>query len=307
PRLHEANMTLTVMGIVSKTPVGQNFDANPSDSDQLIPLTILNGWPRPTWSSIKARALHQGANLQAYADNSGGEIVFVKSKADLRELLRRRTAGEKVTGTLLALEGMQPIENDLANLDDLFAAGVRMGGLSHFFDNEVAGSAHGVDKYGLTELGRATVARMEELGIVIDIAHASPKAVDDILATATRPFVVSHTGVKATCPGNRNLSDDHLRGIAAHGSVIGISFFAGAVCDASPKGIAKAVAHAVAVAGEDHVSLGSDFDGAVATPFDVTGMPMLVDAMRAEGLSDPVIAKVLGANALRVFMAVLPE
>ena len=79
-------------------------------------------------------------------------------------------------------------------------------GLAHFIDNPVAGSSAGAAKGGLTPLGREVVARMQALGIAVDLAHVSPASVADALALATKPVVVSHTGVQATCPGPRNLA-----------------------------------------------------------------------------------------------------
>jgi hypothetical protein len=113
---------------------------------------------------------------------------------------RAAAPAERRVAALLATEGLHAIEGDLRNVDTLHAAGFRMLGLTHFFDNEVAGSAHGVAKGGLTPLGRAVVRRMEALGILVDVAHASPRAVDDVLAMATRPVLVSHGGVQAPAP-----------------------------------------------------------------------------------------------------------
>jgi membrane dipeptidase len=107
----------------------------------------------------------------------------------------------------------------------LDAAGFRMIGLAHFFDNEFAGSAHGVEKYGLTEQGRALVRDMERRKILVDLAHASPKTIEDVTAMASRPVIFSHTGVRGTCDNRRNLSDEQLRKIAATGGVIGIGFW----------------------------------------------------------------------------------
>ena len=90
----------------------------------------------------------------------------------------------------------------------LYAAGFRMAGLAHFFDNDVAGSMHGVGKGGLTPLGHQVVRRMETLGMIVDLAHASHATVADVLAMAARPVVFSHGGVQATCKVNRNLTDE---------------------------------------------------------------------------------------------------
>jgi microsomal dipeptidase-like Zn-dependent dipeptidase len=176
----------------------------------------------------------------------------------------------------------------------------------HFFDTVFGGSAHGVGKGGLTPAGRALVAGLEQRSMLLDLAHASEQTIDDALAVARRPVVVSHTGVKGTCDNARNLSDAHLRGVARTGGVIGIGFWDTAVCGRDAKSIARAIRHAVAIAGVDHVALGSDFDGAVATPFDATGMASLTDALLAEGFGDADVARIMGGNAVRVLQSALP-
>jgi microsomal dipeptidase-like Zn-dependent dipeptidase len=189
----------------------------------------------------------------------------------------------------------------------LFRAGYRMVGLAHFFDNELAGSAHGVEKGGLTPKGRETVRRLEARHMLVDLAHASARTIDDVLAVASRPVVVSHTGVRGTCDNVRNLSDDQLRRIAAGGGLVGIGYWETAVCGRDAGAIARAIAHAVAVAGADHVGLGSDFDGAVSVPFDTTGLPLLVDALLAAGLPEDQIGQVMGGNLVRLLAKSLPE
>jgi membrane dipeptidase len=184
---------------------------------------------------------------------------------------------------------------------------VRMIGLTHFFDNEVAGSSAGVAKGGLTPLGRELVKRMEARGIIVDLAHTSPTTVDEVLAMATRPVVVSHTGVKGTCDSPRNLSDDQLLRIAANGGVVGIGYWDGALCaDISPASFARAVIHAILIAGVDHVALGSDFDGATKTRFDASQLAVVTDALLALGLDSTMIAKVEGGNAIALLRRGLP-
>src|SRR3546814_6342207 len=97
-----------------------------------------------------------------------------------------------------------------------------MAGLTHFFDNKLAGSMHGLKKGGLTPFGRQVVRRMEEKGMIVDLAHLSHAGVADVLAMAHRPVVSSHGGVQATCRVNRNLSDAEIRGVAATGGLVGI-------------------------------------------------------------------------------------
>jgi microsomal dipeptidase-like Zn-dependent dipeptidase len=307
PRLLEGGVALQTFGVATKTPVGLNFERNASDAaDMMTALAVAQRWPLRTWGSLLARALFQATRLDEAIARADGQLVRLQDARSLENLLARRAAGEKVVGAVLAIEGLHALEGELANVDLLFDAGFRMMGLSHFFDNEAAGSSAGEEKYGLTPLGREMVERMEALGITVDLAHAAPAAIRDTLSLATKPVVVSHTGVQATCPGPRNLSDDEVLGVAENGGVIGIGYFEGAVCDTSPRGIVRAMDHVRRLVGVRHLALGSDFDGSIAAAFDTTGLGLLVDAMLEAGFSEPEIRLVLGGNALRVLRATLP-
>jgi membrane dipeptidase len=169
-----------------------------------------------------------------------------------------------------------------------------------------AGSAHGLQKGGLTPAGRRLVAALEERSIAIDLAHASAAAIEEVASIARRPVLVSHTGVRATCDNGRNLSDEQLRAVAATGGLIGIGFWPTAVGGDDAKAIARAIAHAVSVVGPNHVGLGSDFDGAVPTPFDASGLALLTGALLAKGLDDTTIAAVMGGSAVRFLRSSLP-
>jgi microsomal dipeptidase-like Zn-dependent dipeptidase len=131
--------------------------------------------------------------------------------------------------------------------------------------------------------------------------------IDDVLDMATRPVVVSHTGVKGTCDTIRNLSDEHVRRIAAGGGLIGIGYWDAAVCDVSVDGIVRAMRHTVDLVGAAHVALGSDFDGATTTPFDTSGVPLITAGLLKAGFSEDDIAKVMGGNVLRLLRNELPE
>ena len=144
---------------------------------------------------------------------------------------------------------------------------------------------------------------MEALGILVDLAHASPQAVNETLAMATRPIVVSHTGVAVTCPGPRNLTDAQLRAIATNGGVVGIGYWDAAVCTLGAASIAKAIRHAVNVAGIDHVALGSDFDGATSTPFATDGLAEVTQALLDQQFMPEEIGKIMGGNVLRLLRA----
>lgn len=303
PRLLAGNYTLQVFSSVTKTPKGQNYDANPSDTDNITALAIADLQPPRTWGSLLQRSLWHAQKLDRYAAASNGQLRVIRSPADLDRLLADRAGGKKVVGGMLSIEGLQDLEGKLANLDVLYRAGFRMAGLAHFFDNEVAGSMHGEAKAGLTPLGRQVVRRMEALGMVVDVAHSSHATIAEVLAMAQRPVVASHGGVQATCKVNRNLNDDEIRGIARTGGVIGIGYWDAAICSTQPAAAAAAIAHVRDVAGIDHVGLGSDFDGAVTTGFDASQLAAVTQALIDHGFSDGDIAKVMGGNVLRVLKA----
>ena len=305
PRLEAGKVTLQVFSSVTKTPKGQNYDSNGADSDNITLLAVAQLQPARTWRSLLQRSLWHAEKLRRAEAASQGRLRIVRSGIDVRRLLADRAAGRKVTGALLSIEGLQNLEGKLANLDRLHAAGFRMAGLAHFFDNEVAGSMHGLGKGGLTPLGRQVVRAMESKGMIVDIAHSSHATVAEVLAMAKRPVVSSHGGVQATCQVNRNLTDEEIRGVARTGGLVGIGYWDAAVCDLRPAAVAAAIAHVRDLVGIDHVALGSDFDGAVTTGFDTAGLVNVTQALIDRGFTDEEIAKVMGGNTLRL-LAQLP-
>jgi len=295
PRLQQGGVDLQVFSVVTKAAKSAGNLANSGDNDSL-PLLFLAAWRSPlSWFSAKGRALVQAEELQTLVDDK--LLTLVLRREDLK--------ADGLKG-LLALEGMHALEGEEQALKQLYDVGYRMMGLTHSFDNAIAGSASGIEKYGLTELGRKLIPQMETLGISIDLAHASDQAISETLAIATKPIVVSHGGVEGTCAGSRNLSDEQLRGVANNGGVVGVGYWQSAVCDASIEGIVAAILYTIKIAGIDHVGLGSDFDGTVATPIDTTGVALITQALLDKGLSEVEVSKVLGANIQRVLIENLP-
>jgi membrane dipeptidase len=306
PRLLDGNVALQAFTVVSKTPRNQNIHGNDDSSDNITLLSVLQGRPVRTWTSLKERALVQAEALHEAASRSDGVLTLIKTRAELQRYLERRQADPRITAGWLGIEGMHVLEGQIENVDVMFNAGFRMMAPTHFFDNEIGGSAHGRVQGGLTPLGRLVIARMETRRMLVDLAHASSKTIDDVLRISTRPVVVSHTGVRGTCDNPRNLSDDQLRRIAATGGVIGIGYWETAVCGKDAKAIGRAIEHAVRIVGVDHVALGSDFDGAVKTPFDATGTVQVTQSLIDLGMNEDDIRKIMGGNVLRVLGAGLP-
>lgn len=306
PRLIEGNVAVQGFTVVTQIPKGLNNERNAGDSDRIGELFFAQLRPPTTWWSRPARALDQARRFREAAAGSSGRLSVLESAASLDAFLARREKEPGILGGFLGAEGAQALDDDLGNLDRLATAGFRMIGLAHFFDNAFAGSAHGVAKGGLTAKGRELVTRLEERGVLVDLAHSSPRTVRDVLAMARRPVVSSHGGVKGTCDNPRNLDDEEIRGIARTGGVVGIGYWDTAVCGTDPAAVARAIRYAVSLVGAEHVALGSDFDGAVTTPFDASGLAQVTDALLDSGLSDEQIRAVMGESALRVLRQTLP-
>jgi microsomal dipeptidase-like Zn-dependent dipeptidase len=306
PRLIDGNVAVQAFTVVTKTPRGMNIESNTGETDNITLLALAERWPVASWRNLTERALYQAARLHEAAARSNGELVILRTRQDVANFLDRRKRESEIVGGFLGIEGAQALSGDVNNLDRLYEAGFRMIGMAHFFDNEMAGSAHGAQKYGLTDKGRELVRRMEEKKVFVDLAHASPKVIEDVLAMATRPVIVSHTGLKATCDNTRNLSDDQLKAIGKNGGIVGIGYWDTAVCGRDAAAIAKAIRHATDVMGVEHVALGSDYDGAVEVPFDTSGVVQVTDALLKAGFTEDEIRKVMGENVIRTLQTYMP-
>ena len=304
PRLQRGNVALQVFSATTKSPAGQNYERNTVESDRITQLAIASFWPRRTWFSLYERATYQLDKLHDLAGNS--ELEVVTSRRDLEQLVAGRKRGEAVVGALYLIEGAHPLEGDIGNLDRLFEQGLRIVGLTHFFDNELGGSLHGVSGEGLSEFGKQVVRRANDLGMIIDIAHASPAMVADVLDVSSAPVILSHGGLDGACESARNLPDATMKAFAAKGGLIGIGYWDAAVCEVSPEGIVRSIRYAIDVLGEDHVALGSDFDGTIAAPFDTGELAVLTETMLRSGFSEQEIRKVMGENVKRFLLQNLP-
>ncbi|MGH2466577.1 MAG: dipeptidase [Candidatus Limnocylindrales bacterium] len=250
---------------------------------------------------------------ESWASGSGGRLVVARSPADLRPLQQRSSSAGDPDAPLRAfigVQGGQALDGDLRSVERLARLGVRMVGLAHVMDSPLAGSGTGRVGDGLSGFGREAIAELERVGVLVDLAHASPAAIREAVPRLRRPFLVSHTGFRTLAghrsrwrrysPATRNLSDDDVRLVGQAGGLIGVSLAAPLVGGASLAAVVRAFDHAVALVGPERVALGSDFDGALPMPFDATGLPALSAALLAAGFGRDIVAAILGGNALRL-------
>ena len=307
PRMQEGNVAVQMFTTVTKAPAGMNLSENNADArDNITLLSMVQAWPASTWTSLKARALYQSARLHRLANEHPQSLRIIKTRSELANGLADRVENPNLILGLVGAEGGHALEGDIEALDELHNAGFRMIGLQHFFDNELGGSLHGYSKAGLSDFGRQVVVRMNQLNMIIDVSHSSEKVVRDVLALSTRPLVVSHTGIRGYCDSERNIPDDLMKQIADNGGIVAVGIWKEAICNDSPSGIAKGIKYGIDLLGENHISLGTDFDGAVTTAFDVSEIATLTDALLKEGLSREQIGKVMGGNGVRFLMENLP-
>jgi membrane dipeptidase len=208
---------------------------------------------------------------------------------------------------VLAIENGDALGGQVAALDELYRQGVRMLALTWNSSNVLADGALGRDHGGLTDLGRAVLARMEELGMVVDVSHLSERSFWHAMNATRGPIVASHSNASGLHPHPRNLTDEQLRAIAARGGVVGVNFYSGFLGLPTLARVLEHIDYMVKVMGVDHVALGSDFDGIPQAPSgleDASKLPNLTDGLQARGYTTEQIHKILGGNALRVFRRV---
>ncbi len=307
PRMQEANVALEAFTIVTKSPKGQNFKSNSEDAfDMITLLNFLQGRGPTKWFSLYRRAENQARELHRFAKKYDGKFMIITSQNELQRFIELRKTDQSIIAGFLGIEGAHCLEGKLENVQQLYDEGIRMMAATHFFDNELGGSAHGISGEGLTEFGISVIKEMNRLDMIIDLSHISPKMIDDIMEVSTRPVIVSHTGVKGTKDSPRNLSDAHIERIAAKGGLIGIGFFKGAI-NGEILDIVSAIKYVRDLVGIEHVALGSDFDGAATTPIDITGLPYLLQGLMDAGFSRKEIESVMGENVKRFLLDNLPQ
>jgi membrane dipeptidase len=245
------------------------------------------------------------------ADRSAGEVRVVRTTAELD-----RALADGAFAGILHFEGADPISRSLKELRVFYEAGLRSIGLVWSRSTVFAEGVRFEGRQpttGLTEAGFELVAECARLGIVLDVSHLSPEGFWDLVRVTERPFIATHSCVKAISPHVRNLDDDQIRAIAEKDGTIGINFATSFLRPDMQRNddvpldlVLRHFEHIIGLVGDRHVSVGSDYDGA-DVPRDLRDAAHLAALFRAferRGWSDDRIERVANGNFRRVLRAV---
>ena len=233
---------------------------------------------------------------------------------------------------MMMIEGASPLKTSIGALDIMQRFGIRSIQMTWNARNLVGdGCGESGTGGGLTRFGRRLVGEMNARRMLVDLSHASEALFFSVADTATAPFIVSHANARALCDHPRNLTDEQLKVLAAHGGVIGLCMFPWFIDSERPSAnrLADHLDHIVSAVGIDHVAIGADFIyyaleifGQELSTKDKTGMyakgfdlpaelkdlrafALLEHAMIERGYSDEEIAKVFSQNLFRVYRQVI--
>jgi membrane dipeptidase len=273
------------------------------------------GWTVPLAKRVtRNRALNDvlrmTATLLRLEKRSGGSLKVVRTHRQLVSAMEKGSLA-----AVLHMEGVEALKRDLDTLPVLHEVGLRSLGpvwsRPNAFGSGVPFDFPGSPDTGpgLTPAGKDLVRLCNELRILVDLSHMNEKGFWDVEELSRAPLVASHSGAHALCPSPRNLTDDQLQAIKDSGGIVGVNFARSFLRKdglwdrrTSLTEIVRHVEYIAETIGIDHVGFGSDFDGTTVPDDlkDVSGLPLLLDALRERGIRGKALAKVASENWLRV-------
>lgn len=294
PRLKEAGVRLQCFTVVTRgLPLIDGFGL----------FARKQRWPAHARAGEWARCTWQVDRLAHFCRASEGQA----SIAARPEHLEANLQADRISA-VLGIEGAHALEGRPERVKELVDRGVRFMSLSHLANNELGGTStplHG--NRPLTPLGHQVLEAMAEARMALDISHASPAMMPELLRFPGKIFC-SHAGISGAHAMWRNLTDEVLRALAERGGVVGVIFAPQFLGGRSVRDIARHVRHAVSIMGEDGVALGSDFDGMIPLPRemrDVREVSCIAQALADAGLEPRLVDKVMGENLWRFMSGAL--
>lgn len=283
PRLRAGGVDGQGIGLASGLPISLN--------------AVHNLWPLRCWISNWQQVEYQRTRLRDMVARSQGQAAIVVSAAELRA-----NAKAGVTSLFFGLEGAHGLDACTVEvLDQARQEGMLYLGLVHLWDNGFGHHGGGDPEGGLTPEGRQLIEAMNQAGLLLDTAHMGSRTLQEAVALTAYPPISSHTGVKGVTEHWRNITDADIDAIASKDGVIGIMYGGVGFTETSLDEVVAHIDYVVQRVGEDHVALGSDWDGFIRTVVDARGLAQLTESLAQRGYSTPTRSKILGGNVLRVW------
>lgn len=236
------------------------------------------------------------------------DLALVESAKDLDDF----ESSDKTLYGIFSMEGASPLCGDLKLLDVFYRQGLRAIGLTWNHRNELADGLGVGSNYGLTPFGREVIQRMNELGMVVDLAHINEAGFWEAMELSHDPVIVSHADAKVLCGHRRNMSNAQLEALKANQGFIGIcfapSFLNPNPAEASLDDVIRHIDYICERIGSRHVAFGSDYDGIETTPKgleDVSCFPKVLQRLEQMGYSESDRENIAYANVLRIYRQVL--
>lgn len=232
------------------------------------------------------------------------QVIFCKAPDNFKILACGPLRGKQ--GIILTLENGSILDNKIERLDYLYDCGVRMMTLTWNGRNCI-GDGNGVENpKGITNFGIKVLNKMENLGIVVDVSHASEELFYDVAQNAKRPFMASHSNSFAVCPNKRNITDEQFNIIKSVGGIVGINFYKKFLKEngeSSIYDIMRHIDHFLELSGQKNLAIGSDFDGCEVTDElkDIGCMPVLYEYLLRHNYSEELVRDIFFNNAYRFF------
>lgn len=262
---------------------------------------------KPEWYHDAIRCTLKGiTTLKKELARNSKDIFLVRTKEDIKNI----DSTNKILA-FLSIEGGEALQRDLDMLSVYRELGVTSLILTWNNRNAIADGAGDLESGGgLTRFGRDVVKEMEKLGMVVDLAHISPKGFWDVLDISTKPFIISHTFPRKFIDTPRNLDDEQIKAVARKNGVIGVTFYFGSHLKdkATVETLLDAIDYIVDLVGPDYVGIGSDFDGYSGKVEGLTSCEDIINITKGlvrRGYDDNSIKKILGSNFLRVYEEII--
>ena len=233
------------------------------------------------------------------------EFCIALTDQDIRDAKR---SGK--IAAILSIEGIEPLGGRLTMLPLLYRLGLRSCGITWNHRNCAAdGVMESRSGGGLTQFGVDVVRELDRLGVMVDVAHLAPAAVDDVLEFSSGPVSASHANARSLCDHPRNLTDEHIVGIAQNGGLVGVTpvpkFITEDPSETTLTHFIDHIDHICSLVGPEHVGIASDWDGFESIPnhfmADISDLPLISAALLDRGYTEAPIQQILGGNWLRVF------